>query len=140
MLDLFELFTKVAEKNINNIAIKFSDKEKITYKNLINKILRNSKIIDHLIDESKINIACIESDKSINTYILILSLIKLKIPYFFLYPDMPISRKKTIINTAKPTIYFYETSKSEIKISKSYKIDNLYKKRITHNIKKKKIK
>lgn len=130
-------FNNIVKKNSNKIAISFSVDNKYTFGEL-NEISESFLIYFQSIGLKTNDKIVIESKKNIYTYAIIISFLKLGIPYAFIDTTQAPSRFTKIIKKIKPKKIFIFDKKIKIKNSiflSKEKINTIRKKKINRNYK-----
>lgn len=130
--NLGTLFSKICKKNLNKKALILKNKE-YTYEffdinsNLISGYFNNTLKLKTQ------DVVAIEATKSLESYLFLLSCLKIGVSYVFIDPDSPNERIKKIFKTIKPKIFFINKIKYKANSLKKVKILNIKK---VHNLSK----
>ncbi len=98
-------FENIVKQYPNNIAIKFSLSNFITYKTLNIKVNQFARyLLEKGIDQN--DVVCISGTKDLNTYICMLACLKIGATYSMLDDKSPRERQERIISTCLPKVLF----------------------------------
>ncbi len=98
-------FEDIVNRYQNNIALKFSNAERVTYGELNSMANQCARLLQSMGVKSR-DVVCIAGDKQLSTFACIIACLKTGAIYSILDPDSPTERLAKIIKRCRPRLLF----------------------------------
>lgn len=101
------LFQRIAQERASGTAIRFSEREKVSYEELNRRANQTARWLLEL-GVGRDDVVCLSGTKTFETFACMIACLKIGALYCVLDPESPAERLRKILNNCKPKVLFAE--------------------------------